>query len=279
MYSASAAAPDTTNPSVRVRMRDLRGHWALVTGASSGIGREFARHLASAGMHLVLVARRADRLNELATELSDRHGSRILALPVDLAQSDAVELLRERLREEGIRIRLLVNNAALGHWAVFEAASLQVYEEMIRVNIQAVTALCHTFRRDLASHPCSAIVNVSSPAAFQPVPYMAVYAASKAFVHSFSLALHEEWRKQGILVQTLLPGPTPTELPGAQAGGGKGIARPAMAAFPVRASLRHMETGSAIVITARRTFWQRIFALLPARMLLRQVGRMFTPEE
>jgi len=259
-------------------LEDLKGHWALVTGASSGIGREFALQLAAGGVNLVLVARRADRLKILAADLRDRHGIQALDLPIDLALSGAAQQLYQRLQHEGITIRLLVNSAALGHWARFEAGTSQGYEAMIRVNTVAVVGLCRGFLDNIASDPDGgAIINVSSPAAYQPIPGMAVYAATKAFVHNFSLALHEECRKQGVLVQTLLPGPTPTELPGARAGTrGKGIGKLATAAVAVRASLCHINRGTAVVITARGTLWQRLFTLLPASVVIRLVSRLFS---
>lgn len=223
----------------------------------------------------MLVARRAEPLNLLATTLRSQYAVDVVDLALDLAQPNAASELHGRLQAEGIRIRLLVNNAALGHWAPFEAGSRETYGAMIRVNVLAVVDLCHVFLPDLTTHPDSAIINVSSPAAYQPVPTMAVYAASKSFVHGFSQALHEEWRQHGILVQTLLPGPTATALPGAQAGLRQG---PMPAGEPVRASLRHLEQGTAVVTTARGTGWQRLFALLPAEVVIRQVGRMFAPD-
>jgi short-subunit dehydrogenase len=259
-------------------LEDLKGHWALVTGASAGIGREFACQLAAEGVNLVLVARRANLLKVLATDLRSQYDVEVMDLSMDLAQPGAATELHGRLQADGIIIRLLVNNAALGHWAPFEAAGCEAYEAMIRVNVMAVIDLCHVFLLDLKAHPDSAIINVSSPAAYQPIPTMAVYAATKSFVHSFSQALHEEWRKHGVLVQTLLPGPTATALPGAQAGvPHRGIGKLTAVCEPVRASLRHLERGTAVVITARGTLWQRLFALFPAEIVIRQVGRMFAP--
>lgn len=255
-----------------LRLETLRGAWALVTGASSGIGREFARQLAAAGVNLVLVARRAQALSDLATDLEVQHGVRVVALPTDLAQPGAPEVLRARLRQAGIRLRLLVNNAALGHWGDFSAEGKAHYEAMLRVNTWAPLALCLAFEQDLTQAPGGAVINVASPAAYQPVPHLAVYAASKAFLYSFSLALHQEWGGRGVLVQTLLPGPTDTDLPGARAGG---VGRLVAAAETVGASLAGLRRGAAIVTTARGTLLQRVFALLPARLVLPQVARLF----
>lgn len=271
---SSASGTVSEHPSDRkkgLRLAELKGHWALITGASSGIGREFAIELAAAGMNLALVARREEPLQVLADELTSRHGIRTLALPADLAEQGVAKRLHARLLTEGIRVRLLVNNAAVGRWAPFEASSSEFYEEMIRTNAAAPVSLCREFLPDLASHSSSAVINVSSPAAYQPVPYMAAYAATKAFMHSFSLALHEEWREKGVQVQTLLPGPTVTQLEGAQAG----VKGGGTAAEAVSVSLANL--GSPVVTSAHGTHWQRLFALLPARLVLRQVARMFRP--
>ncbi|WP_022949368.1 SDR family NAD(P)-dependent oxidoreductase [Methylohalobius crimeensis] len=256
-----------------MRLEALQGHWALVTGASSGIGREFAVQLAAAGVNLVLVARRAERLRILAVELSETHGIDAFALPADLAQPGIAERLHRRLREEEICPKLLVNNAALGRWAPFEKSPADFYEEMIRVNAVAPVSLCREFMPDLASSGRGVIINVSSPAAYQPVPYMAVYAATKALLHHFSLALHEEWRGKGVWVQTFLPGPTPTKLEGAQAG----IKGGSSATEMVRTSLARL--GHPLVIGARGTFLQRLFVLLPTRFVLGRVGTMFRPQK
>jgi short-subunit dehydrogenase len=258
-----------------MRVEELKGYWALVTGASSGIGREFAVQLAARGVNVALVARRSSRLESLSIELSTRHGIRALPLPADLAHPSVVPLLRQRLRDEGVKIRLLCNMAALGRWAAFEASPVTLYEEMIRVNVTAVVSMCREFLPDLGSHPSSAIINASSPAAYQPVPYMAVYAASKAFVHSFSQALYGECAAAGVLVQTLLPGAVDTELEGVSAIRGQRSS----AAEVVRSSLAHLESKDPVVVSARGTLRQRFFVLLPPRLVIRQVARMFVPRK
>lgn len=255
-------------------LADLNNKWALVTGASSGIGSEFASQLAAAGVNVVLVARHEDRLNVLAKNLIHQHAIQALVLPIDLSRPGAAEQIHAWLKEKEVHIRLLVNNAARGYWAPSENASPQEYETMIRVNVLAVIDLCCRLFWDLSSPKGGAIINVSSPAAYLPIPGMAVYAATKSFVHSVSLSLHEEWRKRGILVQTLVPGPSPTELPGARALGEDSLSP---VDIPVRASLHHLGKGTAVVTTAPGTFLQRVFALLPASFILRRVGKMFLP--
>lgn len=261
-----------------MKLSDCRGNWALVTGASSGIGREFALQLAAAGMNLVLVARRKPLLDALATQLTQRDGVQTRVVAVDLSRPDAAADIKTRLAVENIHIRLLCNNAAFGHWGRFERASLATYQDMLQVNIGAVVALCHSFLSDLVSFPSSVVINVSSAAAFQPVPYMAAYAASKAFVLSFGQALYGEWKDRGVLVQTLIPGPTETEfdsLAGAYASALKSRGSPAQV---VRDSLIHLERGDPLALSAKGTLKQRLFAgLFPPKMVINEVAKMFRP--
>lgn len=257
-----------------------RGDWALVTGASSGIGREFASKLAAKGMNVVLVARRSTIIEELAGALEKRYGIRALAVSLDLGRHDAPSHLSARLAEEKITVRLLINNAAFGRWGYFEATSPDTYRMMIDLNISAMISLCHHFLADLSSFPSSAIINVSSPAAYNPIPYMAVYAASKAFVSSFSLALHEEWKERGILVQTLVPGPTETEFDTVAGAYASAISKRGTPGEVVDVSLSHLQRGTPVALHAEGTFKQRFFTtFFPASVVLKTVAKMFRPPQ
>lgn len=261
-----------------MRLSDIKGHWALVTGASSGIGHEFAVQLARAGANLVLVARREERLQALARTLEQEHGIAVRVMALDLAGSGAVDSLRARLREAGIRVRLLVNNAGAGRWGRFEETPSQDYERINALNTTALVALCRGLFDDLRSFPASAVINVSSAAAYQPVPYMAMYAASKAFVHSFSQALHGEWKEQGILVQTLVPGPTESEFDDKAGAYESAVTRRDTPQQVVQASLAGLDGGAPVVAVAKGTYKQRFFAgLFPPAMVIREVGKMFRP--
>mgnify|MGYP001478434846 CR=1 FL=1 len=257
----------------------LRGAWAVVTGASSGIGREFAVQLARRGLNVVLVARRGDALDALARELASAHAIHAQTVALDLADDGAAAHLRGALEARGIEPRVLINNAGVGRWGRFEDAPEGSNRRLLRVNAAAVLSLCEEFLPALARHAPAAVVNVSSPAALQPVPYMAAYAATKAFVHSLSLALHEEWRGRGVYVQTLVPGPTASEFD-ARAGAyesrlGAGRDPPGKA---VDASLRAFAREHPLVVTAEGTRTQRLFAALaPTRTVLAKVGAMFRP--
>lgn len=261
-------------------LRELRGSWALVTGASSGIGREFATRLAAAGLNVVLVARREALLEALGSELSAQ-GIATKPVVLDLTDTDGPKRLCVTLEEAGIRPRLVVNNAGAGRWGRFEAWSAEDYLSMLQLNVEVVVALCHTLLPKLALQTPSAIVNVSSPAALQPVPYMAAYAASKAFVHNFSLALYEEWRGRGVYVQTLLPGPTATEFDAKAGAYASALGKKrAPTSEVVSISLRAFATEAPVAVAAHGIFGQRVFAALaPPRKVVAVVGKMFRPPD
>jgi short-subunit dehydrogenase len=258
---------------------DFKGDWALVTGASCGIGAEFALQLAAAGMNVVLVARSEDKLEALAAALREQHGVKTLVIGADLVLADATDTLKARLATEGIRIRLLCNNAGRGRWGRFEHTTLADYQEIMILNTTVVVTMCHAFLADLASFPSSAVINVASTAVFQPVPFMGVYAASKTFVHSYSQALHGEWAARGILVQSLLPGPTDTGFDAKALAYPTKLIKRARPSTVVAASLTALRSGAPVVIASRQnTLVQRLFgAMAPRRMVIREVAKMFTP--
>jgi len=188
------------------------GMRALVTGASSGLGVEFARQLAVDGVSLVLTARRAERLEALATELRDRHGVAVDCIPCDLAEPDAPERLY-RAALQGGRVQILVNNAGFGQYGKLTSSSVDVARSMVALNITAVVDLTHRFVSHMLERPQQRgyVLNVASVAGYQPVPGFAVYAATKAFVQDFSEALSCELRRTSVSVTQLSPGATRTE--------------------------------------------------------------------
>lgn len=190
---------------------DLRGQTALVTGASGGLGQAFAARLAELGADLVLSARRADRLERLATDLSARTGVRAVALPVDLAEEGAARTLFDRTEGHGTRIDLLINNAGFGDFAAFTELSFERVRGMLQVDVVALTELTWLFGRAMAERGLGAILNVGSFAGFLPVPYCATYAAGKAYVNHFSAALSHELGPQGVRVLSLCPGAVDTD--------------------------------------------------------------------
>ncbi len=183
----------------------------MVTGASSGIGREFARLAAKGGRDVVLVARRRDRLDELRAELTQEFGVTALSLPADLSEPDApARIFREATERTG-EVDLLVNAAGLGVHGYFADTPLERELETIRVNVLALTELTKLFLPGMVARRRGVIVNLASTAAFQPGPLMAVYYATKAHVLAFTEALAEELRGTGVTATALCPGPTLTE--------------------------------------------------------------------
>jgi len=184
--------------------------WAIVTGASSGIGREFARELASRGYPILAVARRRKRLEELAKEALAR-GGRIEILVADLTTEQGVASVVQSIGELS-EIEVLINNAGLANVGNFLGATLDRERAAIRLNVDAVVALSHTVLQKMVRDRKGSIMNVASVVAFPPFPHFAVYAATKAFVLSFTEALAEEIRGTGVRILALCPGSVDTEL-------------------------------------------------------------------
>ncbi len=218
---------------------------AIVTGASAGLGVEFARQLSARGHRLVLVARRKDRLEALAAELGN---ARSVAL--DLAQGGAAAKLVANIESVGESVDLLVNNAGFGLHGRFDKSEPARLREMVDLNCGALTELCSAVLPAMIERRSGAILNVASTAAFQPGPGMAVYFATKAYVLSFTEAIHEEAGRFGVRVTALCPGPTRTEF-GEVAGfrGKKTLDRFFMEAEPVvRAGLKALDRNKAVAI-------------------------------
>jgi short-subunit dehydrogenase len=185
------------------------GEWALITGSSSGIGKEFAYRLASERINLVLVARRKDRLKSIAEELTHKHGIKVICAPIDLCQDNFMEKLSTIVA--GINIGILVNNAGFGSNGYFSDADLQHEANMVKVNCVAPTILTHHFVPQMIHNRRGAIIFLGSIVAFQPTPFMATYSASKAFNLFLGDALWYELKQFNIDVLSLNPGGTDTE--------------------------------------------------------------------
>jgi len=218
---------------------------ALVTGASAGLGVEFARQLSKRGYRLVLAARRKERLEELAKELGKAR-----AVAIDLSKSNAVGKLMADLEANGETVDLLVNNAGFGLIGRFAELDSKRERQMIDLNVGALTELCRAVAPAMIERRSGAILNVASTAAFQPGPKMAVYFATKAFVLSLSEALHEELKPHGIKVSCLCPGPTRTEFGEVAGFGGNGLFdRVAMSADKVvETGLAGLDANRAVVV-------------------------------
>ena len=218
---------------------------ALVTGASAGLGAEFARQLSERGYRLVLAARRKDRIEKLARELGKAR-----AVAIDLSKKDSAARLLADIEANGETVDLLVNNAGFGLIGRFAELDAKRERQMIDLNVGTLTDLCRAVAPQMITRKSGSILNVASTAAFQPGPKMAVYFATKAFVLSLTEALHEELKPHGVKVSCLCPGPTRTEFGEVAGFGGNGMFdRVAMdAPEVVKAGLDGLENNKAVVI-------------------------------
>ena len=182
----------------------------LITGASSGIGEEFARRYAAQKQDLVLVARSQDKLNKLAEEFTSQHGIRVTVFALDLSEPDAAERLWEETNRAGLEIDVLVNNAGFGTSGDVADENPERLEQEVGLNCLTLTGLTARYLPAMRKRKNGTIINIASTAAFQPLPHMAVYGATKAFVLSFTEALWSETRKDGIRVLAVCPGSTDT---------------------------------------------------------------------
>ena len=244
---------------------------ALVTGASAGRGEEFARQLAARGHRLVLVARRKDRLEQLAAELGNAR-----AVEQDLSVAGAAAALMADLARHGETVDLLVNNAGFGLAGQFATLDGKRQREMIDLNCGALADLAHAVLPGMIERPSGGILNVASTAAFQPGPGMAVYFATKAFVLSISEALHDEMKRHGVKVSCLCPGPTRTEFRSVSGFDPKGRLGKLSAdsASVVRAGLRGLERNRAVVVPGlSNKVISQVHRLFP-RAVMRRAARM-----
>ncbi|HUF10534.1 MAG TPA: SDR family oxidoreductase [Rhodothermales bacterium] len=221
---------------------------ALVTGASSGIGLEFARLLAAEGRDLLLVARSQDRLEEIKDELVARHGVIVRCLAVDLTHQDAAE--RVANAAAGLFVDLLINNAGVGVLGRFHETNRDDQLNLTRLNVDAVVELTHRFVGPMIEHGQGGVLNVASMAGFTPGPLMSTYYASKAFVVSFTEALALELRDTGVTVSALCPGPVPTNFQ-ARAGivrKGSTVLPSLSARYVAEAGLKGLRAGKTVVV-------------------------------
>jgi len=249
---------------------------ALVTGASSGIGREMARYHAEKGGNLFITARRAPALDALKAELETEHGVAVTAIPLDLGAEGGAQKLYEAL--DGAKIDILINNAGFGGHGAFTDRDLDKDLAMIDLNVKALVSLTHLVAKDMVAQGGGKILNVSSTASYMPGPLQATYFATKAYVSSFSQALDAELRDQGVTVTALEPGYVETEfadaadLQGTQLVAQKGATPRSVAKFGYdamrRGELRAINDGRL------RFMLNWIMPLLPRRMALNMIKKM-----
>src|SRR5260370_2884113 len=231
-------------------MFDYSGSTALVTGASKGLGEAFGEALAARGMNLVLVARSNKELNDLSARLYAKYKIERTVLSVDLADPNSPKALAEELERRGIQVDLLVNNAGFGLSGAFLSHDRKQKQAEIEVNVQALVALTHHFGEAMAARGNGGIINVASNASFQPVPYMAAYAATKAFVLHFSEAIRHELAGRGVQVMATCPGPTATNF---------------FEGTSTRMSPRDMDSSESVVRKTLNAFDQKLPGAHPPR--------------
>jgi short-subunit dehydrogenase len=248
---------------------------ALVTGASSGIGRSLARLFARDGYNLALVARRVDALQELAAELTARYPVTVKSFAVDLARPDGARVLQGALDAEGMAVDVLVNNAGVGMQGAFSALPVDRQLEMIRLNVMTLTELTGRLLPGMLQRGRGGVLNVGSTAGFQPGPFMAVYYATKAYVVSFSEALAEELSGSELRVSCLAPGATATgfaaEAGAADAALFKGDVMDVEEV--ARIGYEGWKAGKALVIAGRRNRIRAFVVRLAPRALVRKAVR------
>lgn len=249
--------------------------YALITGASSGIGLAMAEALARRGHNLLLVARQRDTLETIALELTQRFGVEVLLRACDLGEPLRLSGFLLELEEGERRIDLLVNCAGIGTSGPFLAQDWGTEQDLIELNILALTRLCHTVGNLMAVQGGGQILNVASVAAFQPGPWMSTYYASKAYVLHFSEGLREELKKTGIKVSVLCPGPTRTAFfDTAQLRVGK-LANSKWMLSPEEVALytvRALAKNRAIIIPGARNRWLALSTRLGTRWLVRKIS-------
>jgi short-subunit dehydrogenase len=261
-------------------MQQWQGKWAVVTGASAGIGAALAAQLASAGARLVLTARRKDRLDELAAKLHAAHSTRVELFPGDLAQPETRDALFAFTEGKGIAVEVLVNNAGFGAYGRFSEIPLARQLDMVQVNVAAVVHLTHLYLPAMIARRSGAVMILASTAAFQAVPFISAYAATKSFDLFFAEALAEEVRPYGVHVTALCPGATSTEFQQVAAQPDYAFRSAEAPESVARVGLEALAAGKPVVISgARNRFMAVSQRLAPRRLVTTVAGRMFRPRE
>jgi short-subunit dehydrogenase len=253
---------------------------ALITGASGGIGKCFAEKLAAKNTNLIIVARSENKLNALAQQLEQQHNIQVDVIVKDLSQTSAPQEVFDAVQAKGLSVDLLINNAGFGDYGEFIQTDCDRQIQMIQLNNIAVVALTHKFLPQMRERGSGSIINVSSIAAYQPIPYLSIYAATKAFVRSFSEALWAENRQYGVRVLVVSPGPTETNFfeeanfPPALARNAKSMSTPEEV---VDEAMKALENGNAAVVVGgiASKFITGLSSVMPRETLLNLLEKQF----
>ena len=253
---------------------------ALITGASSGIGKAFAEELAAGQTNLVLVSRSAEKLNQLAKKLQDQYNIQVDVIVKDLTEPDAPASVFDATKTQGLTIDLLINNAGFGDYGDFAESDRERQVKIVQLNVLALVDLTHKFLPLMRQRHSGGIINVSSITAFQPIPYLSVYAASKAFILSFSEALWAENRPYNVRVLATCPGPIETNF-FEEANFPATLAANTDKAYSseevVRESLKALENGQPTLVMGdiKTQIRSTLARLVPRKILLNMLARHF----
>ncbi|AIQ17266.1 SDR family oxidoreductase [Paenibacillus sp. FSL L8-0470] len=258
---------------------NIQGKWSLVTGASSGIGEQFAIQLAKQGSHLVLVARSKNKLDDLAAELERSYNIKVKVIAMDLTEASAPSELFQQCQLLKLEIELLVNNAGFATHGRFEQISGQRQHEEIMLNVAAVVNMTHLFLPDMLRRSSGTVINVSSTAGFQPLPYMAVYGATKAFVLSFTDALWWENRDRGVQFFALCPGSTDTAFFTVVGTEDASVGKKATPQQVVETALRSLAKKKIYTVPGSQNYLgAQLSRFVTRKQSLRIVGNMLAPK-
>jgi uncharacterized protein len=257
-----------------------RGKWVLVTGASAGIGLEFAKLLAANGAHLVLTARRTDRLQQIATDLHSAHGGQIEVFSADLAQSEAAAQIYAFTTSKKIEVEFLINNAGFGAFGYAHEIPIEKMLEMVQVNCSAVVHLTRLYVPPMIVRRHGDVLIVASIASFQPVPFNSVYAATKAFDLLFAEGIAEELRPSGVNVCALCPGSTTTEFQKVADQPDRILKSAETAEKVARVGLEAIAAGKSYVISGfTNTLMKEFQRIAPRSLVAKMAAKMMRPDE
>ncbi len=256
-----------------------KNDYALITGASLGIGREIARELSRRNINTLLVALEAPELYELKQEISDSYNTKVDAIGVDLTDANAAQVVFDWCNDKNYNISILINNAGFGDGGRFEDIPLERYFKMIDLNNKAYIAMIHKFLPKLKNQGYGHIMNTSSMEAYIPLPYKAVYTGTKNFVYAYSLSLNEEVRHHGVKVSILCPGPVLTNEGGLkriQSQGGKANLIVMMPDKVAKIAVKNMLKGMMVINPGKMNWWIiKLVKFIPTRVKMAILEKMF----
>ena len=256
----------------------------LITGASGGIGEALATRFAQRKHNLLLVARNAVKLDAQCRQLAEQYGISAQYIALDLATPSAPAQLFAEAQQRGLEVTVLLNNAGIGSGGAFSQLALEAELQLIQLNVSALVALTHLFLPPMQARHDGTIINVASMAAFMPIPYMATYAASKAFVRSFTQALTEECKPHNVRILLVFPGLTKTnfnEAAGLAGDIGKGLNTEYTSATQTPEqvadeTLQAMEAGKQVIISGRLNRWSaKLLALVPGAVVAKSMASSY----